>query len=125
MEEAVRNLSSSDGAALRIAGFGACMITGYPHQSGGLFEVACSFIEDTLQRSVRSNIISLGGFPAPRAAKYLRHKVFKFKPNYVVIQFGATDAKCSIRSRKHLIGGAVRSDASNIANHGQPANILS
>ena len=34
-----------DEHALRIAGFGACMITGYPHKGGGLFEVACSLVE--------------------------------------------------------------------------------
>ena len=30
-------------------------------------------------------IISLGGFPAPRAKKYLKQRVFDFKPDYVVI----------------------------------------
>ena len=53
--------------ALRIAGFGACMISGYPHQGGGLFEVGCAAIEKSLLHPVQSIFVSLGGFPAPRA----------------------------------------------------------
>jgi GDSL-like lipase/acylhydrolase family protein len=86
-------------AELRIAGFGACMIGGYPHKAGGMFEVACALIERRLSCSVRSKIVSLGGFPAPRAEKYLKRKVLDFNPDYVVIQFGSTDARCSIRDR--------------------------
>jgi hypothetical protein len=63
------------GLPLRIAGFGACMITGYPHKGGGLFEIACGLIEKGLSRPVESTIVSLGGFPAPRAEKYLKHKI--------------------------------------------------
>ena len=66
-------------------------------------------VEHTLQHSVPSTIVSLHGFPASRAAKYLRQKVFKFNPDYIVIQFGATDASCSIRSRKHLTSGSAKS----------------
>jgi hypothetical protein len=40
--------SSSDALPLTIAGFGACMIAGYPYQNGGLFEVACKFVENKL-----------------------------------------------------------------------------
>jgi lysophospholipase L1-like esterase len=121
-----RNVNSSDVESLRIAGFGACMINGYPHQSGGLFEVACRLVEDALQRSVRSNIVSLGGFPAPRAARYLRQKVFNFNPDYIVIQFGATDAKCPIRSRNHPTSGSAKSNGAlgNAVNHNHPATLI-
>src|SRR5579872_6260303 len=84
--------------SLKIAGFGACMITGYPHEGGGLFETACGLVEKRLSRPVQSTVVSLGGFPAPRAAKYLRKKLFNFNPQYVVIQLGATDAQCPIRA---------------------------
>jgi lysophospholipase L1-like esterase len=95
------NVNSNYVASLRIAGFGACMISGYPHQSGGLFKAACGAVEDLLERPVQSKIVSLGGFPAPRAANYLKRKLFSFDPDYIVIQFGATDAKCPIRPRNH------------------------
>jgi lysophospholipase L1-like esterase len=84
---------------LRIVGFGACMISGYPREAGGLFEVACGLIEKRLSRPVRSRIVSLGGFPTPRAAKYLKSKVLDFNPDYVVIQFASTDAQCPIRRK--------------------------
>jgi hypothetical protein len=89
--------SSSD--ELRIAGFGACIISGYPFDGAGFFEIACKLVEDALLRSVRTKSVSLGGFPAPRAEKYLKSRVFDFKPDYVVIQFGATDPQCPIRNK--------------------------
>src|SRR5580692_9240847 len=70
-------VSPSDVSPLRIAGFGACLITGYPHQGAGMFEVACGLVERRLSRPVQSEIVSLGGFPAPRAEKYLKKKVFR------------------------------------------------
>ena len=53
-----------------------------------MFEVACGLVEKRLARPVLSIIVSLGGFPAPRAEKYLKRKVFNFNPKYIVIQFG-------------------------------------
>jgi lysophospholipase L1-like esterase len=77
------------------------MITGYPHDSGGLFEVACGLVEKSLGRSVEPKLFSLGGFPAPRAEKYFKLQVCTFNPKYVVIQFGSTDAARPIRARRH------------------------
>jgi hypothetical protein len=76
------------------------MITGYPHKGAGLFEVACGVVEKRISRPVQSTIVSLGVFPAPRAENYLKKKVFGFNPQYqyIVIQFGATDAQCPIRA---------------------------
>jgi lysophospholipase L1-like esterase len=111
------------------------MITGYPHEGSGLFEVACGLIEQQLSRSVQSTVVSLGGFPAPRAAKYLKKNVFDFNPQYIVIQFGATDAQCPIRAgsrptdhrsslaaSKHSRPDATLAMASY---HSQPATALS
>jgi hypothetical protein len=92
---------------LRIAGFGACMITGYPHEGGGLFEVACALVEKTLSRPVEPQLFSLKGFPAPRAEKYLKSRVCAFNPNYVVIQFGSTDAARPIRAKRHSTATTV------------------
>ena len=121
-------VNPSNASSLRIAGFGACMITGYPHEGGGLFEVACELVEKSLLRSVQSHIVSLGGFPAPRASKYLK-KVFDFNPDYIVIQFGATDALCPIRARSRSTircsKPGVASGTSASTNHARPASALS
>jgi hypothetical protein len=115
---------------LRIAGFGACMISGYPHKGGGLFEVACSFVEKTLSRAVQPTIVTLGGFPAPRGEKHLKKKVFGFNPHYIVIQFGATDAQCPVRAASRRTDrcskpvGRLR-PSSALSYHSQPATVLS
>src|SRR5262249_9612493 len=57
----------ADQAPLKIAGFGACMISGYPHKTSGFFTIACTQVADDLARPVESKIFSFGGFPAPRA----------------------------------------------------------
>jgi lysophospholipase L1-like esterase len=110
------------------------MITGYPHEGAGLFEVACGLVEQRLSRPVQSTIVSLGGFPAPRAEKYLK-KLFDFDPQYIVIQFGATDAQCPIRAGSrptdHCSSLSANSNSSHSAApgrasyHGQPATALS
>jgi lysophospholipase L1-like esterase len=89
---------SADFARLNIVGFGACMISGYPHERG-MVAIACELIEKELASPVTSLVVSLGGFPAPRAQKYLSNKVLDCKPDYVVFQFGSTDAQCPIRKR--------------------------
>src|SRR5579872_4426374 len=121
--------------SLKIAGFGACMITGYPHQGGGFFETACALVEKRLSWPVQSTVVSLGGFPAPRAEKYLRKKLFDFNPQYVVIQLGATDAQCPIRAGSRPNDNAskpfsnssisIGSAPGTTSYHAQPANALS
>lgn len=101
-------------AALRIAGFGACMISGYPHKSGGLFEVACSKISQSTETPVESKVFSFGGFPAPRAQKYLKSKVFGYQPRYIVIQLAALDALCPVRRSSSASGSARRETGSQI-----------
>jgi hypothetical protein len=91
---------SGDTSFLRIAGFGACMVSGYPYESGGLFEVACALVEKKLSRPVQTNVLTLHGFPAPRAEKYLKSKIVPFNPDYIVIQFGSTDAARPIRKKR-------------------------
>jgi lysophospholipase L1-like esterase len=114
---------------LRIVGFGACMISGYPHEAGGLFEVACGLIEKRLSRPVRSRIVSLGGFPTPRAEKYLKKKVLDFDPDYVVIQFSSTDAQCPIRRKNRAAPtsglGAPESNSNHPSYHAKRSTVLS
>jgi hypothetical protein len=108
MSNQVGGTGKMDVEPLRVAGFGACMISGYPHKSGGLFEVACSVLKKSTSRPVDCILVSLGGFGAPRAQKYLAQKILKFRPHYVVLQFGSTDAQCPIRKSNRLT--ATRSE---------------
>jgi lysophospholipase L1-like esterase len=118
--------SNSD---LRIAGFGACMISGYPHKAGGLFEVACAEVEKQLGYPVRSTLASLSGFTAPRAEKHLPRKVLSFSPDYVVIQFGSSDAHCPVRGlhRKSSISRGLGSPTPDpaFADHTRSAGLIS
>jgi len=41
-------IGPNDVPSFRIAGFGACMISGFPQESGGFFEVACRLIEKNI-----------------------------------------------------------------------------
>ncbi|MBV9562531.1 MAG: hypothetical protein JOY90_19125 [Bradyrhizobium sp.] len=101
------------------------MISGYPHQGGGLFEVGCSVVERKLSRPVQSAFVSLGGFPAPRAAKYLKSRVLSFKPLYVVLQFGATDAQCPMRTRSRSSDAGRSRPGSGDDYHKRPSTALS
>ena len=111
--------------SLRIAGFGACMISGYPHQDGGLFEVACRFVEESLLQRPEASFVSLGGFPAPRAVKYLKSRVLSLNPLYVVLQFGATDAQCPMRAASHRFNSAHSEPSVDRSYQGQPVTALS
>ena len=121
---------------LRIAGFGACMISGYPHDSGGFFATTCELIEKKVQRPVHSKVVALDGFPSPRAEKYLERRILGFNPHVVVIQFASTDAQCPLREqgRPSLSSGhsssspSLRSSSSKkdatVARQRQPATPL-
>jgi hypothetical protein len=111
--------------SLRIAGFGACMIGGYPHQDGGLFEVACGFVEKSLLQPPQASLVSLGGFPAPRAVKYLKSRVLSFNPLYVVLQFGATDAQCPMRAASRRTNTAHSESNVDRSHQRQPVTALS
>ena len=82
---------------IKVSGFGGCMISGYPHDNGGYFKLACEEIAAKAEASVTSTVHSFGGFPAPRAAKYLERRALCKKPDFVIIQLGALDALCPVR----------------------------
>jgi len=69
-----------------------------------LFQVACDLVSASLSEPVQSSLVSLGGFTAPRAEKYLKKKLFGFNPHYIVIQLAATDAACPIREGSRQSG---------------------
>ena len=114
MANAPENTEQSNSSPLKIAGFGACMLSGYPYEGGGMFEVACGLVEKNSSLPVQTSTFNLGGFPAPRAEKYLKEKVLGFSPNYVVIQFGSTDAVCPIRPKRPSADHASPSQATAI-----------
>jgi lysophospholipase L1-like esterase len=104
------------------------MISGYPHKTGGLFEIACARVEHDLGRSVMSKLVSLDGFTAPRAEKYIARSIRGFDPAYVVIQFGSSDAHCPVPRlhRKSVSRGLVSSTReSELAYHSQPSGLIS
>jgi hypothetical protein len=91
------------------------MISGYPHKSGGFFNIACTRLAEDLACSVESKVFSLGGFPAPRAEKYLKPRVFGYAPDYIIIQFAALDALCPVRRSSSSARGALGADVSSPA----------
>lgn len=78
---------------MRIIGFGACMISGYPLQAGSSF---FSRFTETISSEceTETSIVSLPGTTAPRASRVIRRKVQALVPDLVVLQFGSTDCDC-------------------------------
>lgn len=95
----------------RIAGFGACMLKGYPLQVGcSFFHQAVACVQETTRARIETCICSLEGFPVNRAKKHLRPKVLSMNPDVVVVQFGSMDASVPVRRRMgasgNIVGGA-------------------
>ena len=108
---------------IRISGIGACMISGYPHQNGSSFyDLACDHIAVRCDVDVLRSAHSFGGFPAPRAAKYLTRKVLPEKPDYVVIQLASLDALCPVRQVLHSSTNISSSTASPVAVQMRPTS---
>jgi hypothetical protein len=101
------------------------MISGYPHEGGGLFEVGCRLVAMSLPQPVESSYVSLGGFPAPRAARYLKRRALDSNPLYVVLQFGATDAQCPLRPGSRPTRSAHYRTSFDRDYHRQAATVLS
>jgi lysophospholipase L1-like esterase len=83
---------------LKIIGFGACMISGFPFpaETGFLYH-AVRHLQKHHALSVQHEVVTLGGFPVPRAQKHLHKKVLGNHPDVVVLQFGSTDASAPLR----------------------------
>ncbi len=89
------NVTHKNNASLNIQGFGACMIGGFPDVTNDFFRVACNLVSAELSFSIEASVKSLHGFTAPRAEKHLK-KLICLRPDYIVFQFGSSDASCSI-----------------------------
>lgn len=84
---------------LRITGYGACMIAGFPlGLRHGFLQQAVGQLERSGQIKVALEIVALGGFPAPRAPKHLAKRVLADHPDVVVMQFGSIDASTPLRN---------------------------
>lgn len=89
------------GQGLRILGFGACMVGGVPHGSEkGFFSLFVQAAQESATVAIQHKTISLGGFPVQRSAVHL-HRVLRWKPDLVVLQFGSTDITVDLRG--HLL----------------------
>lgn len=85
----------------KVVGFGACMISGEPFPGdASFFRIAMGILEKHLPGQIESACVSIGGFPAPRAAQHLKSKALSLYPRYVVVQFGSTDALAPLRRRR-------------------------
>jgi lysophospholipase L1-like esterase len=82
---------------LRIDGFGACMISGYPNlPQESFFFYFRELLEADLKGPVAHSTLSLGGFPISRVAKQLK-KAVAGHPDFLLVQFGSTDITVSLK----------------------------
>ena len=92
-------------AGTYIRGFGACMSDGFPHQStDSFFHLAVTCLRQETKRPITTSMFTLGGFPITRTPKYLVSKCMAFRPDIVVLQFGATDLVVPLRRKKNRDG---------------------
>jgi len=91
------------------------MINGTP------FAYADSFFAKAIERlnqesggPIRSEVVSLGGFPAPRAVKHFKKRVLSGKPDIVVLQFGSGDAAVPIQKKIDSLSSSSRKARSSI-----------
>jgi lysophospholipase L1-like esterase len=83
---------------LKIIGFGACMISGFPFPAeAGFLSHAVHHFQEQHAFPIHHETVTLGGFPVPRAQKHLGRKVLGQRPDVVVLQFGSTDASAPLR----------------------------
>src|SRR5215475_6469414 len=85
--------------SLRIRGFGACMIDGFPlPPETGFLHQAVRHLREKGKLDVDLDVVSMAGFPADRVQKHLAKEVLAHQPDVVVFQFGSTDAITALRS---------------------------
>lgn len=107
--------------AVRINGFGACMIAGVPHaREESFFHLALLELSLATGIGIHSRLTSLQGFPTHKASKHVV-RALKDAPDILVIQLGSTDLTTNltgtIRSR---LGGPSPISASASGSHIKP-----
>lgn len=82
---------------MKIVGFGACMIDGFPFDKNkSFFSLFINKLNNEYGGCIESDVISLNGFKIERAVKHIR-KVISKNPDLVIIQFGALDARANLK----------------------------
>ena len=89
---------------MKIVGFGACMIAGFGVGEDNSFfsQLVSRLREENPGEEIESEVVSLGGFPLVKAAKYFGTKVLPLKPDVLVVQFGNVDT--SVMLMNTLLG---------------------
>jgi lysophospholipase L1-like esterase len=86
------------------------MIAGFPLPAeNGFLHQAAQHLQGDRQRRVKLDIVTMGGFPAPRAYKHFAKSVLTRRPDVLVLQFGSTDASAPLRNAFFLRGSLRKS----------------
>jgi lysophospholipase L1-like esterase len=105
---------------VKIRGFGACLIGGFPHGfENSFFHLATERLRLETGHLLAASIYTLGGFPAPRALRHLPSHGLADHPEIVVLQFGSSDLVAPVRRKRHLRSVSAQA---RVAAH--PANSL-
>lgn len=94
---------------MRIVGFGTCMINGFGvGEEFSFFYQSLNLLKKKMKNVEFGGVISLGGFPITRAAKYLDKKVVRLQPDIVVLQFANIDINIAVEKKLKKIYGKIK-----------------
>lgn len=84
---------------MKVVGFGACMISGYPlGEEHSFFTLLINRMRSELKIEIDTEVISFGGFPLNRAKKYFESKVLRTNPDVIIMQFASADTNVQLRT---------------------------
>jgi lysophospholipase L1-like esterase len=84
---------------MKVVGFGACMIAGYPlGEENSFFTLLVNRLRNDWKTQIDTEVISLGGFPLNRAKKYFESKVLRTNPDVIIMQFASADVHMQLRT---------------------------
>ena len=86
---------------MKIVGFGACMIGGYPlGDQHSFFSLLVEQLRDRSAVPIEKGLVSLGGLPLIQAVKHFESDVLALNPDVLILQFGNQDV--SVQLGKYL-----------------------
>ena len=86
---------------MKIVGFGACMLRGYPlGEKYSFFSLLTDQMEKSSRVPIEKSIVPLDGVPLIRAIKYFESKILSLNPDVLILQFGNQDV--SVQLGKYL-----------------------
>jgi len=87
---------------IKIRGFGACMIGGFPHrQEDSFLHLAVERLRAETPHPIVDSLFTMGGFPVTRVPKHFAARCLAAQPHIVVLQFGSTDLVVPLRRHHH------------------------